>query len=269
MIELLVVIGVISILAALLLPALSQARSRTQAMSCLNNTRQLVIAWHLYAGDFNDRLAYNLVMQGPERDEHNWVNNVITWDTSSDNTNVETITKASLGAYVSGNIGVYHCPADQTLSSLQHEAGWSQRIRSYSMNMMVGDAGTATASGTNINNPNYTQFFKMNQVPQPADIFVFLDEHPDTINDGYFVPMPKTYGAYSPNYYSGSWVDMPGSYHNRGTSFSYADGHSQLHKWERTETTPVPQPGSTFSRPSINKTANDFNWLLSHLSNRN
>ena len=87
--------------------------------------------------------------------------------------------------------------------------------------------GIVSAGGVNTNNPNYTQFFKTTQIPHPAEIFVFLDEHPDSIDDGYFLNKDAevTYGDHS---YSGSfeWHDLPASYHNNSAAFSFADGHS-------------------------------------------
>src|ERR1017187_2682472 len=119
----------------------------------------------------------------------------MTWDLSSDNTNLATLTGASLGSYVSGNTSVYCWPSDEALSSVQRAAGWTARIRSYSMNAMVGDAGSFTANGYNVNNPGYTQFFKMTQIPQPSEIFAFLDEHHDSIDDGYFLDKSPEYSA--------------------------------------------------------------------------
>ena len=187
LIELLVVIAVIGILAALVLPALAKARQRTAAIACLNNTRQLALAWSLYADDHGGSLPYNLVLYGTSyRTDLNWVNNVLTWDLSSDNTNPATINLASLGPYLNNRLACL-CPADWSLSALQTGAGWERRDRSYSMNAMVGDVGPYTAKGYNVNNPGYQQYFKLSQITRPADIFVFLDEHPDSINDGYFL----------------------------------------------------------------------------------
>jgi prepilin-type N-terminal cleavage/methylation domain-containing protein/prepilin-type processing-associated H-X9-DG protein len=280
LIELLVVIAIIAILSALLLPALSKARERAQAVICLNNTKQLLLAWHIYANDNADRLPYNLGMVGTSfRTDQNWVNNVMTWDLSSDNTNLATLTKASLGPLVGGNTSVYRCPSDQALSSVQRAAGWTARIRSYSMNAMVGDAGSFVTNGANINNPGYVQFLKLTQVPQPSEIFVFLDEHPDSIDDGYFLDKSPAkenasaseYGASSGSVPSGAqWTDLPASYHNGATAFSYADGHSSLHRWQAPNTVRPPQPKAAdlpITIPASPAAAlSDFDWVLEHMS---
>ncbi len=272
LIELLTVIAIISVLASILLPALSKSRDRAQAIICLNNNKQLVLAWHLYASDNEERLPYNLGMVGTSfRTDLNWVNNVMTWDLNSDNTNTATLTKASLGSFVSGNTSVFRCPSDQALSSVQRNAGWTARIRSYSMNAMVGDAGNFSANGYNINNPGYTQFFKTTQIPQPAEIFVFLDEHPDSINDGYFLDKsPQGSGGYGGTYYNAQWTDLPASYHNHATAFSFADGHSLLHRWQQPVTIRPPLPNAAnlpISIPSSPVSAlADFNWVMEHMS---
>ena len=273
LIELLVVIAIIAVLAALLLPALSKARERALAMACLNNTKQLSLAWQLYAGDHNDLLPYNLGLAGSSfRTNLNWVNNVMTWGVAgpldSDNTNPATLTAASLGTFVNGAVNIYRCPSDQVLSTSQRAAGWSARLRSYAMNAMVGNAGNFSASGNNVNNPGYKQFFKLTQIPRPTDIFVFLDEHPDSITDGYFLNKNSGY------YYRSSvsqWLHLPASYHNHSTTLAFADGHSSLHHWLKPATTvrpsapdaaglPIPIPATPASELA------DFEWLMSHMS---
>lgn len=272
LVELLVVIAVIGIVAAFLLPALGQAKERAKGIVCLNNTKQLALATRIYADDHNDHLPYNLGMNGSSfRTNLNWVNNVMTWDLSPDNTNTATITEAGLGPYVSGNTAIFRCPSDHALSSTQIGAGWTARIRSYSMNAMIGNAGAISSGGFNTNNPGYKQFFKTTQIPQPADIFVFLDEHPDSIDDGYFV---NRVSAYSSSYYGYShgaeWTDLPASYHNRATAFSFADGHSILHRWARSGTIRPPLPDAANlpiaipSTPAEEKA--DFEWITEHMS---
>ena len=258
LIELLTVIAIVAVLAALLLPALAKARERARAIGCLNNTKQLSLACQMYAGDYGDNLPYNLGMAGSSyRTNLNWVNNVMTWDLNSDNTNLATLADASLGSFVGGNTRVYRCPSDWALSTVQRAAGWTARIRSYSMNAMVGNAGNFSKNGYNVNNPSYTQFFKMTQIQQPSDIFVFLDEHPDSINDGYFVER---------DYYP-EWHDLPASYHSGNAAFSYADGHSSLHRWVE-PTTIAPSAPNAASLP-IQVPANsrkDLEWVMDHMS---
>jgi prepilin-type N-terminal cleavage/methylation domain-containing protein/prepilin-type processing-associated H-X9-DG protein len=279
LIELLVVIAIIAILAALLLPALSKARDRAEGISCLNNTRQLALAWQLYADDHEGFLPYNLGMSGSSfRTNINWVNNVMTWNVNSqpldsDNTNLATITGASLGLY-SGSTSIYHCPSDRALSAIQRAAGWDRRIRSYSMNAMVGNAGNFSATGVNVNNPTYTQFFKVTQIPRTADIFVFLDEHPDSIDDGYFID--KDAKAAAAGYrYNGSfeWLHLPASYHNNSAAFSFADGHSSLHRWLKSTTIYPPLPDAAkppvdVYSPSAGERV-DYDWILQHMSTAN
>lgn len=274
LVELLVVIAIIAILASLILPALARAKARAQASFCLNNTRQLTFAWMLYADEHNGQLAYNLgqsaritttvpaVANGPQMAQ-NWVNNVLNWETNdTDNTNAAAVVASGIGPYTGAAAPVYRCPSDNVLSEAQRDAGWSpSRVRSFSMNAMVGNAGSYSQGGNNVNFPNYVQFFKSTSIPQPADIFVFLDEHPDSIDDGYFL---NSYTDGSP----ATWTDLPASYHNGAGTFSFADGHSETHHWQNASTK---QPSIAYGiNPPLPMVipdgAQDFWWVLSRMS---
>lgn len=268
LIELLTVIAVIAILSSLLLPALAKAKARAQATICLNNTRQFAIGWLVYANDHDDRLAYNLGGKAAATNLNNWAAGILDWDLTPDNTNAALLTGSALGSYLGKSAATYRCPADFRLSAMQRQAGWQYRVRSYSMNASVGDAGSFSASGVNINNPSYIQFFKLTTIPRPADIFVFLDEHPDSIGDGYFLNKVSA-GAqsYSSTYYDPEWLRLPASYHNGAGNFTFADGHAELHRWLNASTCPPSQPyaaGLPLDVPAGQM--NDFNWVISHMS---
>lgn len=273
LVELMAVVGIIATLAAILLPALAKARERSRGVYCVNNTRQLTLAWQLYADDHEGMLPFNLVMSGSYRTNINWVNNVMTWDLSPDNTNLATITDTSFGPYVAGMTSIYHCPSDQAVSALQRAAGWTGRIRSYSMNGMVGNGGPSVLGGQNTNNTGYRQFFKIDQMPRPTDIFVFLDEHPDSIDDGYFINQDGPSSALTASSVAiNLWNDLPASYHDRSGAFSFADGHAGLHRWVNPSTLVPPIPGLVNYLPQMSSSGGeraDFEWVLEHMSIEN
>lgn len=125
------------------------------------------------------------------------------------------------------------------------------------MNMMVGDAGPVSASGSNTNNPGYVQFFKMTSIPQPAQIFVFLDEHPDSIDDGYFLNRASQH----------EWHDLPASYHDSSAAFSFADGHARMKRWLVASTKAPATPDAAALPFYVAKAQSaDFNWVTEHMS---
>ncbi len=262
LVELLVVIALIAVLAAMLFPALNRAKEKAQGVQCVSNVRQLAFGWFLYSDDHNGRLAYNLGGKLGGKDpamktNANWVNNNLTWGLDSDNTNTATLTEAGLGSYVSKSAHIYRCPADRLLSDEQRKAGWYERVRSYSMNAMVGDDGELTADGSNDNNPKYVQFFRITDIPRPSDIFVFVEEHPDSINDGYFLNV----------YYKDQWMDLPASYHGGAAAFAFADGHAQLHRWASASTRqPLQADAVEFPVLLSPNDTTDLNWVMERTS---
>lgn len=262
LIELLVVIAIIAVLAGMLLPTLAHSRSQAHKAICGNNSRQLTLAWIMYADDYNDRLAYNLGLDRrqpvmPANRKLNWVDNVMTWELDADNTNTAFLSDSPLRPYWGNSLGVFRCPADRVLSDVQRQAGWNARVRSVSMNAMVGDAGPNVQNGGNVLNPGYKQFLKMGDIPKPSQIFVITDEHPDSIGDGYFYN----------NVDELEWVHLPASYHNGGGDFSFADGHTEFHRWRFPLTKPPNQPDVAMLPVSIPAEQRaDFLWLAYRMS---
>ena len=125
------------------------------------------------------------------------------------------------------------------------------------MNAMIGDAGSVSAGRINTNNPGYVQFFKMSDIPKPAQIFVFLDEHPDSIGDGYFLNRAVKH----------AWDDLPASYHDSAAAFSFADGHAHMKRWLVASTKAPAKPDSTGLPFYVTKAQSaDFDWVIEHMS---
>lgn len=256
------VTAILGILAGLLLPALSRAKAKGHAIQCVNNHRQLILACLLYAGDHEDALPHNFgaaetrqtVAEGRYL---NWVNNVMSWELDTDNTNTTLIQTGGLGPYCAGTPSIYRCPTDFALSDLQRSAGWTARVRSISMNALVGDAGDFTRTGRNVNVPWYYQFFRLGQIPDPSQIFVFIEEHPDSVNDGYFLNKPAEL----------EWYDLPASYHSGGANLAFADGHVESHRWLHDSTKPPNRPDAAGLPREIPVAERaDFDWLMKRTS---
>ncbi len=139
------------------------------------------------------------------------------------------LTLGPFAPYAGESRNLYKCPADNYLSRQQRTRGFTSRTRSISMNGYMGPSEPGWHQPQNFNYPQFRQFLKLSDLPIPEQLFVTVDEHPDSINDGICLNDADP-GLTVP------WLDLPASYHNGSAGYSFADGHSEIHRWRESST---------------------------------
>ncbi len=266
LIELLVVIAIIAILAAMLLPALSRAKCKALGVSCLNNHRQLCLAWRMYTDDNREVLPWASDIPGQAQiNGIAWVtgtlnnnpNNRSNWDPSID------IYNSPLWPYCGKNLGIWKCPADHSSVNVPG-LGNQPRCRSMSMNVYLG--GFAGTDGGWKWAYNWKLFLKTSDFPPMpvSKLFVFLDMREDSVDTGNFSTQMDGYSESNPNPRLYGFYDLPGFYHCGSCGFSFADGHSEIKKWMDSRTTPPLVPNGQVADHFLSANNVDVAWLQDH-----
>jgi len=258
-IELLVVVSVICLLVCVLGAGTAVNRTSSNGFQCLNNLRQLLAGWKMYADDNARRVVYNLdgTGAGKSQGSESWVAGWFDFTANNtDNTNINYLIRhdltpngAYLGPYVK-SASIFKCPADKSTVSIA--GGRIPRVRSVSLNNFIGANSRSWTTGS-----RYPLYRNLDQIRSPATLFVFLDERADSINDGLFWTDPDT---------QYQMIDFPMSQHDSAGAFSFVDGHAEIHRWSDPRTMPPLQQGQLLFL-NVNLPGDvDVTWLQQHAS---
>jgi prepilin-type processing-associated H-X9-DG protein len=246
------------LLALLMLTTIGASRPNVPTYGCMNNLRQLATAWRMYSDENTGVIVYNHDggSSGLFAGDACWVGGWLDFSANTANTNVGLLIDHShnpygafLGTYVKTPT-VFKCPSDKSVVIISGQQ--LPRARSVSMNNCTGSGSRLWTSPSRFN-----LYTRVSQINSPANIYVFLDERADSINDGCFLSDPDTRYQI---------IDFPASYHDGAANFSFVDGHVEVHKWKDPRTMPLLQPGGSMPL-NLNLPGDvDADWIAQHAS---
>jgi prepilin-type N-terminal cleavage/methylation domain-containing protein/prepilin-type processing-associated H-X9-DG protein len=256
LIELLVVIAIIAILAGMLLPALSKAKAKAAGIHCMNSLRQVGLGWQMYANDNKDVALGPLSAAG----QPGWCDGL--YDQVPDGITNRILAKSPTYAYIN-SAAAFRCAADRSM--MRYNGKLLPRVISYAANAFLGPASGYAQGAT-----RYRSVARLTDMttPGPTGIYILLDEHENSINDAHYFPFSDL-NRYNRN----PWLDAPSGRHGNAGGFSFADGHSEIHKWKTggltrvikaaDGSTPRPYPDLPFIGASEEI---DYCWMTNHVA---